>query len=312
MSIAAQHSWDARRRERVNNGHVEDREILDQVVALYRAANPQGPPPSADLPSDAAALRRLLGGPFVRAFAETTEEKLGVDVIRIPELGTDYSLRIGERGVIVLATQASWFRSNWSLAHELAHLALCHHAPYESSHEGPKHGVQKEERQTDRFAASLLLPAEALDRIAALPDERSTAQVIWELGVSTEAVRNQLRRFKRSPNEFVTSALAQSTPKLLRNNRAAITGGQGVDPIVGREQAASARRFPVPLLSALQAQIDIGAASPVMMAWALDVPVNDIDFPEASDDIAAYERMLEERPSIAEWSPRMKGATVGR
>lgn len=40
VSVAARHSWDARSRVRVNNGRADDQVVLDQVVALYRAAYP--------------------------------------------------------------------------------------------------------------------------------------------------------------------------------------------------------------------------------------------------------------------------------
>lgn len=297
VSIAARHSWDAQRRVRVNNGHQEDRTILDQVVALYRAAYPHGPAESAALPADPEALRDLLGPSFVRTFADRVEERLGIDVIRVPGLTTDYSIRIGGRAIIVLATQSSWFRSNWSLAHELGHLTFGHH----STRDAPRQ-VQKEEKQVDAFAAGLLLPRQVLEHIARLTDARSAAALVWDLGVSTEAVRNQLRRAKLVPTEKVARALDRTTPRLLRDHIRAIAGGEGPDPIIAREQAASARRFPLPLLSALQVQINLGATSPMLLAWALDVPVDDIDFPEpAEDHDSAYERMLADRPTATYW-----------
>jgi len=153
IAIAARHAWDANRRERHNTGEKDDEPVLDRVVSLYRAAFPQGPASSAELPSLPAETRELLGTDFVRNFADNVEQILNIDVIRIPGLRTDYSLRVGARGVIVLATQASWFRSNWSLAHELGHIALGHHSDYESR--GRR--LQRDERAADAFAAELLM-----------------------------------------------------------------------------------------------------------------------------------------------------------
>lgn len=74
-------------------------------------------------------------------------------MIRLPMLSTDYSLTIGSRAIIALATTPNWFRSNWSLAHELAHLALGHH-------NGDQLPCEAEELPADEFAANPLLPEE--------------------------------------------------------------------------------------------------------------------------------------------------------
>ncbi len=298
VSVAARHSWDARRRVRVNDGQEEDRTILDQVVSLYRAAYPQGPAGSGPLPATPAALRNALGSTFVRNFANAIESELGVDVIRIPGLTTDYSIRIGERGVIVLATQSSWFRSNWSLAHELGHLALGHHTSDVSAKR-----IQRDEKAADNFAGGVLVPNEVLEQFDSPPDARSVAQLVWNLGVSTEAIRIQLRKAKRPLTTPVAEALSKSTPLLMRQNVTALATSGEANPIVAREQAASSRRFPVTLLSALQDQIDLGAASPELLAWALDVPVDDIDFPEPIDETASEiaERINADRPTAADW-----------
>lgn len=298
VSVAARHSWDARRRVRINDGQEDDRTILEQVISLYRAAYPQGPAGSAPLPATPAALRDALGTTFVRNFADAIESQLGVDVVRIPGLTTDYSIRIGERGVIVLATQSSWFRSNWSLAHELGHLALGHHTSDASVKR-----IQRDERAADNFAGGVLLSTEVLEQFDKLRDAGSVAQRVWDLGVSTEAIRNQLRKAKRPLTTPVMEALSKSTPLLLRQNVTALASSGEANPIVAREQAASSRRFPLALLSALQDQIHIGAASPELLAWALDVPVDDIDFPEPLDETATAiaERINADRPTAADW-----------
>ncbi|MBD0022679.1 ImmA/IrrE family metallo-endopeptidase [Gordonia pseudamarae] len=306
VSVAARHSWDARSRVRVNNGRADDQVVLDQVVALYRAAYPpHGPGASVELPADPSTLRDLLGPSFTRTFADVTEQNLGVDVIRIPGLKTDYSVRIGGRGVIVLATRSSWFRSNWSLAHELGHLALGHHSSY-----GPSRRDQPDEQAADKFAAALLLPAAVADEFTTLTSEADAARVVWDLGVSTEAVRNRLRSTGSQLTEVVAAALEKTTPRLLQDNRAAIGLATEPDPIVVREQQSSARRVPLTLLSALQHQVDRGSASPELLAWALDVPVDDIDFPEPDDDAAAdaYAVMLTDRPTVADLRAMVTGA----
>lgn len=298
LTVAARHTWDAGRRQRHNPGQQDDQPMLDRVVDLYRAAFPHGPAASVGLPDRPGDVRTLLGADFVRTFADNVERHLSIDVLRIPGLATDYSLRLGQRGVIVLATQASWFRSNWSLAHELGHLALGHHSAYDSTRK-----VQRDEQSADSFAANLLIASSDLDEIGTMTTEAGLARMVWKLGVSTEALRNRLTKSRTQLSREVAEALQVSTPRLLRDNvgvldEAAVDTGQ----ITAREQAASARRFPLTLLSALQTQTEIGAASPLYLAWALDVPVDDIDFPEPDDSGDEYERMLADRPSAAEWS----------
>jgi transcriptional regulator with XRE-family HTH domain len=304
IAIAARHAWDAASRERHNPGKDDDQPLLDQVIGLYRAAFPQGPTSSAELPDSPAAMRTLLGIDFVRDFADHVEQRLNVDVIRIPGLTTDYSLRIGGRGVVVLATQASWFRSNWSLAHELGHLALGHHSTYESARR-----VQQDERAADAFAAELLISEQDVVEVGALDTEAALARAIWTLGISTEAMRNRVASARVQPKPAVTDALKSSTPRLLRANVHTLdNSGAGVDQVAAREQVSSARRVPLALLSALQSQTELGAASPIHLAWALDVPVDDIEFPEADDSGAEYERMLADRPSANHWRALIAGA----
>ena len=157
VQIAARHSWDANRRVSTNPGRSRDDEILAQVVDVYNEAFPDGPPPSVSLTDRVAHIREMLGEDFVRTFGAVVENRLGVDVVRLPGLTTDYSLTIGSRAVVLLATTPSWFRSNWSLAHELAHLALGHH-------NATAEPTEKDEAPANRFAAELLLPKDAVER----------------------------------------------------------------------------------------------------------------------------------------------------
>ena len=125
--------------------------MLDRVIGLYRAAFPQGPA-SGRAARPAIEHAELLGWSVCSTTLPTTSSSGDVDVIRIPGLGTDYSLRVARRGVIVLATQASRFRSNWSLAHELGHLALDHPFRLQTGSTHPA-----DERATNAFAAKLLI-----------------------------------------------------------------------------------------------------------------------------------------------------------
>ena len=126
--------------------------------------------------------------------------------------------------------------------------------------------------------------------------------------MSTEALRNRLSKAKLSTSEVVANALLTSTPKLLRRNASVIsTRDDGIDPVTHREQLSSARQFPLSLLSALQMQTAVGSVSPIHLAWALEVPIDDLEFPEPNELLAAQasQQLLADRPTAEYWHTRI-------
>lgn len=122
--IAARHSYDHVTGRRSVPGEETDRQDLQDVVQLYRQAEPVHLP-TTQLPADVAKTRERLGPDFVQPFA-TRLEAMNIDVVRLTGLSTAYSFTVNDRAVIVLGTSGQWFRDNWSLAHELGHLVLRH------------------------------------------------------------------------------------------------------------------------------------------------------------------------------------------
>ena len=301
VDVAARHAWDALRAERVNPGREADDEVIQKVIAVYHEAYPDGPPSSRELPSEPDVLRGQLDDGFVRRIAELVEKTFAIDVIRLPELSTDYSLRIGNRSVILLVSTTSWFRNNWSVAHELGHLALGHHA-------GDAVDVANE-RPANDFAAAMLLPEAWMRGIRwAQLDERGLAEIIWGAGVSVEALRNRLRELHIKPGAVVEASLKQTTQRLLRPHVLTIAGSDAdVDPLVERETESTGRKFPLHVLSDLSQRVGAGQADPYVLAWAMGVPVDEIDFPEPDEDLASteYEELLAARPSAHEWAERL-------
>lgn len=296
VEIAARHQWVPGQRARKNPGREADDKLLNLVVAAYRAGFPDGPPATPPLPKNPQRLRDRLGDSFVRHFAEAVESQLSVDVVRVPGLTTDYSLTIGQRAVVLLATMPGWFRSNWSLAHELGHLALGHHDGYASTNE-------KNEGPADQFAANLLLPSDLISQVNWRDlDERGLVRFLWETGVSTEALKNRLASLRQTPSDNVAEALAQTTPRLIRAYAAADETISGEVAVTQREQQASTRLIPSQLVEALHRQVEDSKASPEYLAWALDVPVDELNFPEPDEATHAdnYSQMLEDRPAATE------------
>lgn len=294
---AARHAWDATTGVRSIPGRASDQATIDQVVAAYRAAFPGGPPSSQPLPTEPARVRAVLGEGFVRSFSDLVESELDVDVIRVAGLSTDYSFRIGDRGLILLSAIPHWFRSNWSLAHELGHLALGHHATSTQP-------VDEQEPSANRFAAELLLPTPTLRAQAWGDFDRSdVAQLLWESGVSSDALGRRLTHLGISLSPELNEALTWPTKRLIRQqlHRFDASKAKG-DPITMRERDAAARRLPLLLQSALTEQVERGLANPELLAWVLDIPVDDVDFPEPSEAAvaAAYAGMVADRPTPAE------------
>ncbi|WP_216843631.1 ImmA/IrrE family metallo-endopeptidase [Phytoactinopolyspora alkaliphila] len=302
VDVAARHAWDPMRSQRVNPGRENDEEIIRNVIRAYHQAHPDGPPSSVELPKRPEDVRRMLGDGFVRPFAAAVERRLGVDVVRVPNLSTDYSMRIGDRGVILLASTPHWFRSNWSLAHEIGHLALGHHA-------NSVHAMQNE-RPADTFAASLLLPTPLVHSVDWNGiDGSGLAGFLWNTGVSTEVLRHRLSSLRIGVHDKVHSWLREPTQRLLRAHVDVLSDDdKWGDPLVDRERDSSARMFPLGVLAALRDRVEAGNAAPDLLAWVLDVPVDEIDFPEPDEDAEAeaYDRVLSDRLSAAEWAGALR------
>lgn len=290
--LAARHEWDGESRKRVNPDSAADREVMKPVLALYTEAYPREAPPSSELPADPEVLRERLGDGFVRSFASLVEERLGVDVVRLPDLGTAYSLQVGERAVIFIPAERHWYRSNWSLAHELGHLALGHPRSPADDDE-----LQAVEREANRFAVDLLLPR-ALMR--AVDWESITtadfARFVWDHGVSVQVLRNRLAYLKIDVPAAVTTEFETSTPKLLQRYRSEV----GLPPhaVIEREQDATARRFPSGLLEVLTERVDSGRGQAAGLAWALGVPESTL-LPD--DETLAAEFLSGASGSAVDW-----------
>lgn len=278
LRVAARHEYDRESGRHSLPGREQDETIRDAVALAYRQAYPSGERPSKPLPSAVDSIRSALGEGFVRRFADTAEAVFGIDVIRVPDLTTDYSLSIGGRYVILLAANANWFRSNWSLAHELGHLALGHHAATEDP--DPSH-----EAAASRFAAELLMPESAVrgedwQTISA----RDLAQFVWSAGVSGEALRNRLDSLHLPMSQDVRRRLSEPTQRLLRQWGGDLDEARGEtglfvslhDPITERMTDAAARRFPVSLVAAHVERVANGEIAPGTLAWMLGTDVAEL------------------------------------
>ncbi|CAO5169452.1 HTH-type transcriptional regulator / antitoxin HigA [Frankia sp. AiPs1] len=285
LVVAARHTFDHATGRREVPARDADQAVLEDIALAYRQAFPErrrlgtAASASSPLPSNPGEVRAALGADFVRPFAERLEARLGVGVVRFPGLSTAYSLAIGGHRVIVLPGTGNWFRENWSLAHELGHLALRHH----------EDGVTEAERNrreaaANAFAADLLLPHDELAAVEwASVDAAGLAALVWRWGVSTDALARRLSAIHEGPPPpLVVEWAGQKTQRLLRRHWRSRTGEDEITP---RMQAAARRRFPLELTEAHLAGIASGALGKETLAWMLGVNPDavEVDMPSVPD-----------------------------
>lgn len=278
--VAARHDFDAQSRQRSIAGYSTDRDTVDAVALAYQQAYVDSNVEPSSLPGTPSDVREHLGADFVRPFIGRLEERLGIDVVRVAGLSTSYCIDIAGRRVILIAATGNWFWENWSIAHELGHIAGDHQFR-------DAHPSDADEGAANAFAAELLLPAEQMASQNWLGLTASElAQRVWELGVSTDALARRLRSLRIDTCDLIDSWASQPTQRLLRHHWRGNVGG--ADQITTRMDEASARRFPLPLQDAHLAKIASGDLGKETLAWMLGIDADDleVDAPQ-SDEIEA-------------------------
>ncbi len=220
----------------------------------------------------ASEVRLLLdrsSGDLPDDLAEQVPERLVVDVITVDLVGEGYLMTIGQHAVVVAAKTESWFRQNFTIAHELGHVAqdsLCY---------GHINASNGDEAGANRFAADLLMPEDEIRSIdwsaIALP---VLAKQIWEWGVSTEALATRLRSLSISARTEVTEALSRPTRGFLRRH---MEMPPGRDLITIRSMRATQRQFPTELVSRLEGAVESGLGPIESLAFAQGVDVEKLE-----------------------------------
>ncbi|WP_426626213.1 ImmA/IrrE family metallo-endopeptidase [Leifsonia sp. McL0607] len=265
LVFAARHDYDQESRLHSLPSEVADSTVLEDIHVAYRQAFLDDGTPQS-IPATAENVRASLGEDFVRPLIERIENKLGVDVIRLPELATAYSFASAGRLVIAIQATGNWFRENWGLAHELAHLA-----------------GHRSEPSANAFAANLLLPERTLREVEwSAIDPRELARFVWDTGISTDALQRRLRKLNIQLPHVIEHALDLPTQALLRQhwNHDSLTP----DAIAERMENASARRFPRSLIEAHQEAIAEGRISVAFLAWMLGVGASTLEVAEPTTD----------------------------
>ncbi len=275
LVVSGRHNVDSQTWVRSIEGEQGDKPILSDVVLAYRQAETVRSLRPSNVPADLAGAREALGEGFARAFIERLAA-LGIDTVRLPDLSTAYSLRIGPRDVIVIPESGNWFYENFSLAHELAHLVLGHEGVMVT--EGRE--VSREEAAANRFAADLLLPEHELRAMdwSTLPASDLAAHV-WRWGVSTSTLKVRLEALHLPVSPQARSLLDLKTQGLLRRHWVPDEPG---DPITERMTSASARTFPTWLKDAHLEGVAEGRLQKGTLAWMLGVDPQTLEVDEPS------------------------------
>lgn len=286
LVVAARHDFDHATGRREVPGRKDDQRVLEDIALAYRQSFATWQPDFTVLPNTVAEVKTHLGPNGVRRLADNIEDAFDVDVIRLSEVSTAYSFQVGPRKVIVLQATGNWFRENWSLAHELGHLVACHHDNNLTPAEWDRC-----EYDANTFAAELLLPEQTLrdidwDHLT----ERELADLVWDFGVSTDALTRRLHRLNITVPDHIAAALTLNTQKLLRW----YWSGQhdhGPDQITERIDEAATRRFPLKLQEAHTDLIADGALHKGTLAWMLGIDPDalEVDEPPQPEPIATDE-----------------------
>jgi Zn-dependent peptidase ImmA (M78 family)/transcriptional regulator with XRE-family HTH domain len=293
LRIAARHGYDHAQQARIAVDWRAARAVLEDIAVAYEQVDRDLPVRIGPaVPRAAAQVRRLLversGEGFVRSFADAIEQTFAIDVIRASEISDGYSISIGRRTVVAVSDTSNWFRQNWSLAHELGHVAL----GTMSSIDAPTNDVDPAERAANAFAAELLLPARMMRGL----DWRTitaadVATLLWSTGVSAKALASRLQTLRVDVGALEFELRNPSTQRYL--HRHLDVPGQSTDEIVSRRmQDAGSRRFPIDLLTAHRDAIEEGRIHAGMLAWMLDDDAADIEAElapgsDSGDDSAA-------------------------
>jgi Zn-dependent peptidase ImmA (M78 family) len=245
--------------------------VLEDIALAYRqaadSARTSGPKNIGQL--SASATRESLvatnGPDFVRTFADAIERSFDIDVVRVGGLTNSYSMRIGERLVIVTSDTSNWFYQNWSLAHELGHITSGTMHPLADDPQP----VGRHEAGANRFAASLLLPR---DLVASVDWQRADRDVLgrflWSTGVSTKSLANRLDSLAVPVSADVERALAETTQRIVSQSTI-FSGVNSGELVASRSQDSSARRFPPHLIAAHRALVERGLLHAKTLAWML-------------------------------------------
>jgi Zn-dependent peptidase ImmA (M78 family)/transcriptional regulator with XRE-family HTH domain len=279
VAVAARHGFDNDTKAYSNPAWDSSKPVLEDIALAYRqaadSARTSAPKNIGQLP--ASTLRKTLvaanGPDFVRTFADAIERSFDIDVVRVGGLTNSYSMRIGERVVVVTSDTSNWFYQNWSLAHELGHIASGTMRALDDDHRP----VGRHEAGANKFAADLLLPRELVASVDWRGADRDVVgRFLWSTGVSTKSLANRLTSLGVPVSADVERALAEKTQRVVSQSTI-FSGVSSAELVASRSQDSAARRFPPHLIAAHRGLVERGVLHAKTLAWMLGNDEIDIE-----------------------------------
>lgn len=267
IRVAARHRFSEEHGHHMTRAAAAERATLEDIALAYQQATDLVPIETRPVPADPvearAALVETCGEDWPRFFADAIERTFGIDVVKVdlPD-GDGYSMSLPTGTVVVVPTAAFWGRQNWTIAHELGHIARDEFTRIEESIDASS------ERHANDFAARLLLPEDVVraEDWADMPPA-VLAEFLWRTGVSLDALGHRLATLglPRVQPELNSAQLVRRYPP--------VTVRVFDDPITDRFRAAAARRFPTRLLAAHEGSQQFRRT----LAWMLGVSADQDD-----------------------------------
>ncbi|MDO5747716.1 MAG: XRE family transcriptional regulator [Actinomycetaceae bacterium] len=281
--LAARHDFHDDDKSYSLEGMEADKQLIEDIALIYRQAYASA---EQDVPTPVRAfttvdeLRGLLPLDFATDMVRSVNSLPRIDVLVLDIVGPSYTLRVAGRYVIIVKRTARWFRQNFSIAHELGHIAA---DDFDDGEHCSKNG---QERAANAFAAELLMPK----RLLGAEDwqnmsEGELANLVWQYRVSTQALKVRLNSLKIATSSKVQASLELATFALLRKY---LKKNGGSDPfsVASRYGSASERFIPTSLLEAVEAAVMKGDAPKESLAYLLDTSPDEIElFAMAEPDV---------------------------
>lgn len=276
LKMSARHSFDHGSGQYEQHDWELAREVTADPALAYRQVDltpvyhsPLNPSATATQAAVQArsALTEAAGERFVEDLPAAIEEAFGIDVFVLKHEVEflAYSAEVKGNPFIVVKQSGQWYRTGFSVAHELGHI-LHGDLSYGDSLEG----ISASEPWANAFAAQLLMPRSSVDTFDWQGGgARNLAELVSRLGVSTDALRRRLNTLGVAVSPELQRELEAPTVRLLDRNLPVFAPR-------GNSQMYRKARFPERLVAAHSDALESGKVNGRVLAWILDIPFEDL------------------------------------
>ncbi|GER22805.1 hypothetical protein NCCP1664_13020 [Zafaria cholistanensis] len=219
-------------------------------------------------PAEAAASARSLavaaaGERFIEDLPAALAAAFGLDIF-ILQGGPEFDARavhLDHSAYVAVRGTGMWFAANYALARELGHLLHGEFPPIDARTSATRGWA-------DDFADHFLVPDDLLGPAIGEADTAALGALLWDTGVSAEVLRRRIAAV--APGSRAEAALGWHTTLALVANHIEGFSGQS------RANVYRGIRVPQKLLEAQLEAVGRGEADGHVLAWMLDVPLEEL------------------------------------